>query len=106
MKYKVVFVNHAINDLAEIEKYISTSDSETRADKIINNIIDTCHSLEKFPFRGHCPNELIEQNANILEVNYKVYRIFYEVENNSVIIESILDGRRNIRELLLGRIPE
>ena len=73
-------------------------------ENITSKIIEMCYSLEKFPFRGHCPTELIEQNSKILEIGYKVYRIFYEVENDIVIIEAILDGRRNIRDLLLGRI--
>ncbi len=104
MKYKIDFLNQAKFDLVEIEEYISINDYPARAENIITKILETCYSLGKFPFRGHCPIELIGQNFKILEIDYKVYRIFYEVENDVVIIEAILDSRRNIRDLLLGRV--
>ncbi len=62
MKYKIDFLNQAKFDLVEIEEYISINDYPARAENIINKILETCYSLGKFPFRGHCPIELIGQN--------------------------------------------
>jgi len=41
---------------------------------------------------------------NYLEIHYKSYRIIYEIEENLVYIHSVLDGRRNIQEILNNRI--
>lgn len=106
MNYKVVFVDRAITDLTEIEEYIALNELLGRVDKIINKIIDACRNLERFLFLGHHPKEILEHNEDIWETGYKVYRIFCEVKNDIVIIEGIIDGHRNIRELLLGRIQD
>jgi toxin ParE1/3/4 len=39
-----------------------------------------------------------------LGIHYKPYRIIYEVKKEIVYIHSVLDGRRNIQEILSERI--
>ena len=65
----------------------------------------TLLSLEDFPLRGHIVPELERISViSYLEIHYKAYRIIYQVLNKTVYIHSILDGRRNISELLQKRL--
>jgi len=104
-KYKVSIDPQAKKDLQELFFYIATNDSFSAAEKLLNSLEKTCYKLEEFPERGHIPQELRQTGIKrYLEIHYKFYRIIYEIENNSIYIHAILDGRRNIQELLSERL--
>ena len=105
MKYKIVIDPQAKTDLKEIYNFVYSNDSRQMADKLLDNLETALYKLEKYPKRGHIPPELIDTGIkSYLEIHYKSYRIIYEIEKNSVYIHSILDGRRNIQEILSRRI--
>ena len=105
MKYNVVIDPQAKMDLKEIFSYVESNDGKQIANKLIDNLETAFYKLEKYPKRGHIPPELIDTGIkSYLEIHYKTYRIIYEIENKSVYIHSILDGRRNIQEILQRRI--
>jgi toxin ParE1/3/4 len=105
MKYKVIIDPQAKQDLKEIFQYVEVIDSLEAANKLLDNLADTCLKLEKFPERGHIPEELRTTGIKkYLEIHYKPYRIIYEIKNDGVYVHSVLDGRRNIQEILTGRI--
>lgn len=104
-KYKVLIDPKAKQDLKEIFIYVSINDSISSADKLLNAIEKTCCKLEEFPERGHIPQELrLTGIKRYLEIHYKPYRIIYEINKNIIYIHSVLDGRRNIQEILSERI--
>ncbi len=105
MKYKVIIDPQAKEDMREIFFYVSINDSLEKANKLLDKIEETCNKLERFPKRGHIPEEL--RNTGIkkyLEIHYKPYRIIYEIKKNKIYVHSVLDGRRNIQEILSNRI--
>lgn len=105
MKYRVVIDPQAKMDLKEIFSYVTLNDGNQSANKLIDNLETAFYKLEKYPRRGHIPPELIDTGIkSYLEIHYKPYRIIYEIEKNSVYIHSVLDGRRNIQEILQRRI--
>jgi toxin ParE1/3/4 len=105
MKYKIVIDPQAKIDLKEIYNFVYFNDSRQKADKLLDNLETALYKLEKYPKRGHIPPELIDTGIkSFLEIHYKPYRIIYEIEKNLVYIHSILDGRRNIQEILQKRI--
>lgn len=105
MRYSVFITDTALKDLNEIDSYITEKSSERIARQIYFDIKRSCVSLEKFPLRGHEPPELItRRNPGILEIHCKVYRIFYRIMEKNVYIISIIDGRRNVSELLKKRL--
>ncbi|MFO7446542.1 MAG: type II toxin-antitoxin system RelE/ParE family toxin [Ignavibacteriaceae bacterium] len=105
MKYKVVIDSMAKRDLGEIFEYVSLNDSFEDANKLLDSIEDSLSSLEEFPERGHLPNELRGLGIKkYLEIFYKPYRILYEIRDKIVYIHSVLDGRRNINDILSNRI--
>jgi toxin ParE1/3/4 len=104
-KYKVIIDPLAKADLKEIFIFVSINDSVNSANKLLDTLESTCEKLEKYPNRGHIPPELRETGIkNYLEIHYKPYRIINEIEGKSVYIHSVLDGRRNIQEILNNRI--
>jgi toxin ParE1/3/4 len=105
MKHKVLIDPQAKQDLKEIFIYVAVNDNPSSASKLLDAIESGCYSLNEFPERGHIPPELIDTGIRkYLEIHYKPYRIIYEIENELVYIHSILDGRRNIQEILSERL--
>lgn len=105
MKYKVLIDPQAKQDLNDIFIYLAINDNISSADKLLDAIEKTCHKLEAYPERGHIPQELrLTGIKRYLGINYKHYRIIYEIENNLVYIHCILDGRRNVQEILSERL--
>ena len=104
-KYKVIIDPLAKLDLKEIFIFVAINDSIQSANKLLDGLEEACYKLEKYPERGHIPPELRQTGIkNYLEIHYKPYRIIYEIERNLVYIHSVLDGRRNIQEILNNRI--
>ncbi len=105
MKYKVNVVKSAEDDLLEIYKYIYYNDCEENADKIYLKIIEKITSLEDFPNRGHVSREMsLLGIEDFLEIDYKPYRIIYQIIKKVVFVHCILDGRRDIQQLLQERL--
>ncbi|MFQ5709291.1 MAG: type II toxin-antitoxin system RelE/ParE family toxin [bacterium] len=105
MKYQVQIIKEAEDDLFEIYQFVAKNDSISRAEKLLDKLEETCLSLSELPNRGHVPPEL-ERVAvyDYLEIHYKPYRIIYQVISRRVFIHCVLDGRRELGELLQRRL--
>lgn len=100
-------IEDALQDLYDIYLYISENDSIEKAEFLIDKIENICSSLENFPERGHIPHELeLLQISEYREIHYKPYRILYQIINNTVFVHRVLDGRRDIQQLLLRRLMQ
>ena len=105
MKYEVYLTKDAEDDIFEIYKYVAQNDSAVKADKLFENLKNTCLSLENIPERGHTPIELQRINVKeYLEIHFKHYRIIYQIKNQKIFIHCILDGRRNFQDVLIKRL--
>ena len=105
MKYKVVIDPKAKQDLKEIFVYVALNKNFALANKLLDAIEEACYNLEEFPKRGHIPFELLSTGIKrYLEIHLKQYRIIYELDESSVYIHFILDGIRNIQEILSDRL--
>ncbi len=92
-------------DLKEIFFYAAMNDSVQSANKLLDALEATCYKLEQIPERGHIPPELKPTGIKkYLEIHYKPYRIIYEIEGKRVYIHCVVDGRRNIQEILSNRL--
>ena len=105
MKYQVHIIAEAEDDLFGIHQFVALNDSPERANKLLANLEETCMSLNQLPNRGHLPPELQRVAVeNYLEIHYKPYRIIYQVISKRVFVHCVLDGRRNLDELLQQRL--
>ena len=105
MKFKVNIVSSAEEDLFEIYQYIFFNDSEGKAEKLYSKLYEKCLSLQEYPKRDHVPPELSLLGIdNFLELNYKPYRIIYQIIEKVVFVHCIFDGRRDMQKLLQERL--
>ena len=105
MDYQVFLVSEAEADILEIYKYVSRNNSINNANNIFDKLRETCYSLENLPERGHILPELERISVHkFKEIHHKPYRIIYEISDNNVYIHCILDGRRDLQELLQHRL--
>jgi toxin ParE1/3/4 len=104
MKYTVHLVEDAEKDLFDIYRYMALNDSPEKAEKLLDHLEQTILKLETFPERGHYPPELERIGVReYREVFFKPYRIVYQIMKSEVFIHCVLDGRRDLQELLQNR---
>ena len=105
MKYKVYLVEDAELDILEIYSYVAENDSVEAADRLLDNIEKTIMKLESLPERGHFPPEL--ERIGVLEyreIFYRPYRIIYHIIKSEVYVHCVLDGRRDLQDILQRRV--
>ena len=103
--FSVNVIADAEEDLFDIYRYIASNDSHTNAEYVFNNIVQVCESLLELPERGHIVPEL--ERVGVMEyrqLHFKPYRIIYRIDNKQVFVYAILDGRRDIKDLLEMRV--
>lgn len=104
-KYQVSLITDAEQDLLEIYDYVARTDLVGKAEKLLDKLEELCIDLERFPERGHIPPELDRVAVTVYrEIHFKPYRVIYRIENMNVYIHAVLDGRRDLEQLLLQRL--
>ena len=90
-----------IDDICDfIERY----ESAERADFVYERIKETVLKLEAFPKRGRLVPELKGMDlTEYREVLFKPYRILYFVSGKRVYVHCIVDGRRDLDDVLSRR---
>lgn len=105
MSHRVYLIKEAREDLFNIYSYVAAHDSPEKADSLLKRLESVCKSLSRFPLRGHVPSELDRVGIYLYrELHYKPYRIIYQVIGQDVYIHGVLDGRRDLEDLLLYRL--
>ena len=101
-RYIVRWTPEAENDAATIVDYF---DDPINAEKVIVQFGAKADSLQTFPERGRVVPELRKFGAlQYLEVSHKPWRLVYTIRGREVWVMAVLDGRRNLAELLFERL--
>ena len=102
-RYKVSWVQTALDDLDEIIGYIMT-DSPINAMKVLDRIEESAAALATLPDRGRIVPELkFHGVTKYHELIIKPWRLLYRVNGQLVSVVSVVDGRRQLEDLLLER---
>jgi len=102
--FQVKFTEWAELDLDNIITYIAENDDIQKAIQIYLKIKEKIFYLSEFPDRGRVVPELKRINIkDYVEIIYKPYRIIYFINNRTVYIVGILDGRRDLESTLYQR---
>jgi plasmid stabilization system protein ParE len=104
-KYFVKWTAPAREDVNEIIDYI-TKTNENYAGKILDKKIEeNVKKLDIFPERYRIVPEL-EKYGYLLyrEIIVEYWKIIYKIENNFVYIMLVIDGRRNLEDILLKKM--
>jgi toxin ParE1/3/4 len=105
MLFKVVITESAENDIEAIYRYIASTDSPEKAERILTAHHETCQSLDEFPERGNPTKELRDlTSAQFREAHFKPYRVVYQILDRTVFVLAVLDGRRDMQTLLRQRL--
>ncbi len=102
MIVRYVLAPGAALDLAQIWRYIRKQSSVAVADHVESVIRDKITFLAQVPGAGHRRNDLTDQNVKFFPV-YS-YLIVYRPDTKPLQIVSILHGRRDVEEILKGRL--
>jgi len=104
-KYKILIDPLAKKDLSDIFFFVAINDNPDSANRLLDGIENTVYNLETFPERGHIVPEIKSTGIRqYLEILYKSYRIIYEIDDKMVYVHTVIDGRRNVQEVLNERL--
>ncbi|MBF0482493.1 MAG: type II toxin-antitoxin system RelE/ParE family toxin [Desulfovibrionaceae bacterium] len=105
MTFHVFLTASAISDLRALVAYVALNDSPEAAETVAARIENALLHLETLPGRGHVPPEVDRIGVrNFREVHAGPYRITYWIREESVHVHCILDGRRDLQDLLFERL--
>jgi toxin ParE1/3/4 len=102
--FRVQWVEAAVRDLEELISYIA-ADSTLNAERILDKLEKRARTLASTPVRGRVIPELAHFGIrNWRELIVKPYRIIYRIDEDTVNVLAVLDGRRDLQDLLLERL--
>lgn len=104
-RYSVAVTDSASRDLDSIVDYVFERDGRAKADYVLGRIEAAMDSLATAPQRGPYPPELVGLGIkDYRQVFFKPYRIIYHITGNTVYVNLIADGRRDMPALLARRL--
>jgi toxin ParE1/3/4 len=105
MTEKVILLPEAKGDMVDLYLYVARHDSVIHADALLLKLEETCSSLCNNPERGHVVPELKRVFVGgFREIHFKPYRIIFQTAGETVYVHAVLDGRRELQELLEKRM--
>lgn len=103
-RFAVRWAEVARDDLDRIVDYIA-ADSVDNALRVARRIEELAAKLQAFPARGHVVPELARHGIREwVQVSSPPWRLIYRVDRRRVEIVALVDGRRNLEELLFERL--
>ena len=102
--YSVAFARVAQGDLHSIVGFIAADDPLAAA-RVLDQIEGRVASLMKLPGRGRVVPELAAFGIRTYrELLVAPWRIVYRISGRTIHVLAVLDGRRNIEDVLLDRV--
>jgi len=103
--YRVVMAAEGEEDLLDIHDYVSEHDALGNAEALLHKLEAKCASLAGFPNRGRVAPELARIGVlGFREIFCKPYRVIYQVRKAEGYLHCVLDGRRDLQDLLQRRL--
>lgn len=101
--FEVLWAAAAESDLLGIILSIA-EESPCNAKKVLARIRARTAKLTRSPMQGRVVPELLSQGiSQYREVVIAPWRVIYRVESRRVLVVSVIDSRRNVEDILLGR---
>lgn len=102
--FRVRWAEVARRDLEEIAEYVFR-ESPAAALRLVDQIEQRAATLETMPKRGRLPPELIRFRVQLYhELLIPPYRLIYRVREDAVAVLGVFDGRRDLEDVILGRL--
>lgn len=101
---RVFWTQTAQQDLKRIIEYIA-ADSNHQARKVYLEIKEKAENMRHMPLQGRVVPELESHHVYIYrELLCPPWRIIYKTEDQKVWVLAVIDGRRNVEDILLERL--
>lgn len=105
--YKLKITPAAASDLAEINAYISTQlHNPQAARRIVKIIVHDLRLLQQNPHLGFSVSAKIGRETNLRALLSGNYFLFYRIENETIQVSRVLDGRQDYLRVLFGTAEE
>ncbi len=105
--HRVFWAPSAIDDLDEILDYVAAQDGAEAAVRLYDWIARRIESLALHPRRCRVVPELARFGIKAYrELIASPYRVFVRIREGRVNIVAIIDGRRDLEELLISRVMD
>lgn len=102
--FDVQWAEAAEGDLRGIVDFI-TEDSLESALEVLDKLRAGSAKLERFPLRGRVVPELLKHGlSRYHELVIRPWRIIYRTDETTVYVLAVVDGRRNVEDVLLLRL--
>ena len=103
-RWRVRWSEAAALDLEAIATY-GAADSRLHAQQLVAKLKAKADSLARIPERGRIVPELAYFGIRTWrELVVRPYRIIYRIATDRVFVMAVLDGRRDLRDVLLERL--
>lgn len=104
MRYAVVFTPEAQEQLAALYRYIAVAASSTVAERYVSAVIAYCESLQTFPHRGTCRDDI---RPGLRITNYKKrVAIAFNVDAEQVSILGVFYGGQDYETVFKSDFDE
>lgn len=105
MKFVVRLAPEAEDELLSIYLQVAKADAAARAEELLDRLADAVTALDRLARRGRAVPELVRVAVReFRELILKPHRIIYEIVGRQVYVHAVLDGRRDLRDLLAERL--
>lgn len=95
-KYTVIIAPTVNDRMYDHIKFLARV-SESAAENLLDNLVEDMHSLERMPYRNPVFNRpYLKIGKYRYMVSHKRYLIIYQIIDNTVFIDDILDSRQII----------
>ncbi|MDJ0764113.1 MAG: type II toxin-antitoxin system RelE/ParE family toxin [Myxococcota bacterium] len=103
-KFRICFAEVALSDFESILEYIALNDSVASATYVHDALMARIDTLTDHPERCRLVPELKEMGlSQFRELIWKPYRVCFSIHKQEVAIVAVLDGRRDLEQLLIDR---
>jgi len=105
MKHEIIWSKDAGDELADIISYIKENTGRITAEKIYTKIISKIKQASENPEGRRIAPLLREFGITYIhQLNINPWIVFYKAADDRMEIISIIDGRRNLEEILYKKI--
>ncbi len=105
MAYSIIWSKDAGDELFEIVSYIKYRTGINAAKNIYSKIKTKIEKISDHPKSGKAVPELKDIGMNdIYQIIEGPWKIYYKIEGNKILVLSVLDGRRNMEEILYKKV--
>ncbi|MCA1783801.1 MAG: type II toxin-antitoxin system RelE/ParE family toxin [Intrasporangiaceae bacterium] len=103
-RFTVQWTQTAVDDLLHIIDYVAARDGVEAAERLYGQITRGVTGLETMPFRCRVVPELEAEGIDgYRELLVGPHRLMFAVRGGEVILLTVVDGRRDLGELLIDR---